>query len=76
MVLHLLQQLLRDERTHQQQRHGVRASERLEIPLSRLETKAMELDIVSLHNFFESKQFRSNGFILDNLRKVILKDFA
>ena len=64
-----------EEQRHQHSKHGVRSSDRIEIPVSQLETKARELDILSLRGFFESKQFRSNGFILDGLRKVIMKDF-
>lgn len=66
---------MKDEQTHQRSKFGVKSSDRIEIPVSQLETKARELDIVSLHSFFESKHFRSNGFILDGLRKVIIKDY-
>lgn len=74
-MLHVLQQLMNDEQSHQRSKLGVKSSDRIEIPVSHLETKARDLDIVSLHSFFESKHFRTNGFIFDGLRRVIIKDF-
>ena len=69
-----MQQIVKDELQHQRARLGIKAGNRIEVPLSHFETRARELDITSLHSFFESKEFRSNGFIFDNLRKVVIKD--
>ena len=67
---------MKEEIKYQQSKLGINAPDRVEVKYSDFETKAQELDITNLHPFFESKVFRENKFILDGLKKVIIKDYS
>jgi hypothetical protein len=66
---------MKEEIKLQQTKFGIATPDRVEIKFADFETKAHELDITYLHPFFESALFRENKFILDGLRKVIIKDY-
>ena len=82
LLLHLLQELFRNEqmyqviRLRQKGREAVGQLERLEVPLEELESRARERRIYDCSGFVQGKEFQGAGYALDAQRGVISRAFV
>ena len=80
LIMHILQQMVRDQMTFEQMRQGARGGavndgiERVEIREEDLLTSMRELDIHDITTFLKSREFTSHGFIYDKGRKTIIRN--
>ena len=80
LIMHILQQMVRDQMTFEQMRHGARGGglsnnvERVEIREDDLLVRMRELDIHDITTFLKSREFTSHGFIYDRERKTIIRN--
>jgi len=84
LIMHILQQMVRDQMTFEQMRSGARGNignggidhdiERIEIREDDLLIRMRELDIHSITTFLKSREFSSHGFLYDAERKAIIRN--
>ena len=79
LIMHILQQMVRDQMTFQQMRSGARGDlvddiESIEIREDDRLTRMRELDIHSITTFLKSREFASHGFLYDAERKAIIRN--
>jgi len=78
LLLHTLNELVREAVTYEQVKSGGTASaaassSTVEVSLEDLQAKADDYGITQLMPFFKSDVFSRNGFVLDNARKLIVR---
>jgi DNA replication licensing factor MCM2 len=78
LIMHVLQQMVRDQMTFEQMRQGARGNgldiERVEIREDDLLIRMRELDIHDISTFLKSREFFTHGFIYDRERKTIIRN--
>ena len=82
LIMHTLQQMVRDQMTFEQMRNGARGGrlgadtgvDSVEIREDDLLMRMRELDIHDISNFLESREFKNNGFKYDRTRRMILRN--
>ena len=78
LIMHILQQMVRDQMTFEQMRNDARSNgnnvEQVEIREDDLLTSVRELDIHDITTFLKSREFTSHGFVYDAERKTILRN--
>jgi DNA replication licensing factor MCM2 len=80
LLLHLLQDMFRNEQMYQiirMRQTGTSAADmELEVPLDELEGKAQERRMYDLTAFLKSPAFNEAGYVLDQGRRVISREFS
>lgn len=75
LLLHMLQEMFRNEQMYQvirmRQRGEEHEIESLEVPLEELESRARERRIYDVSEFVKSEAFSEAGYVLDERRRVI-----
>jgi DNA replication licensing factor MCM2 len=75
LLLHILQEMFRNEQMYQvirmRQKGQEEEIESLEVPLDELESKARERRIYDVSEFCKSSVFQEAGYVLDERRRVI-----
>jgi DNA replication licensing factor MCM2 len=75
LLLHMLQEMFRNEQMYQvirmRQKGQEEEIESLEVPLDELESKARERRIYDVSEFCKSEVFQEAGYVLDERRRVI-----
>ena len=80
LLLHLLQEMFRNEQMYQvirmRQKNLNEELEILEVPLDELEGRARERRIYDLNEFLKGTPFEEAGYVLDMTRRVIQRSFV
>jgi len=79
LLLHMLQEMFRNEQMYQvirmRQRREEQEIETLEVPLEELESRARERRIYDVSEFCKSEAFKEAGYVLDERRRIISRSF-
>eukprot|EP00958_Prasinococcus_capsulatus_P010670 scaffold1041_cov414-Prasinococcus_capsulatus_cf.AAC.9 len=73
LLLHALQELVKDAMMMESTLHGVDSMTELTVKIELLEAKARELQVFDVQPFLESDLFRANGFQYDSSERLISK---
>ncbi|KAL3995080.1 MCM2/3/5 family protein [Acanthocheilonema viteae] len=72
LLLYLLKQLVRDQLHYERARHKETTLSTIGIPESDFIEKAQQVRIENVKNFYKSQHFRTNNFVYDSKRKLIV----
>uniref|UniRef100_A0A0R3S3G0 DNA replication licensing factor MCM2 n=1 Tax=Elaeophora elaphi TaxID=1147741 RepID=A0A0R3S3G0_9BILA len=72
LLLYLLKQLVRDQLHYERARHKATTLSTIGIPESDFIEKAQQVRIENVKNFYRSQHFRTNNFVYDSKRKLIV----
>uniref|UniRef100_A0A915PJC1 DNA replication licensing factor MCM2 n=1 Tax=Setaria digitata TaxID=48799 RepID=A0A915PJC1_9BILA len=72
LLLYLLKQLVKDQLCYERARHKKTTLSTIGIPESDFIEKAQQVHIENVKNFYRSQHFRTNNFIYDSKRKLIV----
>ncbi|VDK83922.1 unnamed protein product [Litomosoides sigmodontis] len=72
LLLYLLKQLVRDQLHYERARHKEITISTIGIPESDFIEKAQQVRIENVKNFYRSQHFRTNNFLYDSKRKLIV----
>ncbi|CAG9532155.1 unnamed protein product [Cercopithifilaria johnstoni] len=72
LLLYLLKQLVRDQLHYERARHRETTLSTIGIPESDFIEKAQQVRIENVKNFYKSQHFRTNNFVYDSKRKLIV----
>ena len=79
LLLHMLQEMFRNEQMYQvirmRQKGDTEEIESLEVPLEELESRARERRIYDVSEFCKGEIFQEAGYVLDERRRVISRSF-